>query len=132
MQQPRGVPPALRVGLGAEVDQVPGVVVAVAEDGGLGVVEQRQDLLEEARFALGREPEVELPDAAPEDRPPSVEVLAGRDPGVEASWSAWAGRGRGRGGAGTLWEEPTYQSATLSHSGPTAVTRPLMQWEATV
>ncbi len=87
MQQPRGVPAALGVGLGAEVDQVPGVVVTVAEHGGLGVVQQGQDLLEEARFALGGEAEVEPPDAAAEDGPPAVEVLAGWDPGaVMVSW----------------------------------------------
>lgn len=72
LQQPRGVPASLRVGLGAQVDEVPGVVVAVAQHGGLGVVQQRQDLVKVAAPALGRQLEVEPPQAAPELRPPAV------------------------------------------------------------
>jgi hypothetical protein len=81
LQQPGGVPAALRVGPRTEVHEVPGVVVAAAQDGGLGVVQQRHDLVKVAPPALGRELEVQPPRAAAQLRPPAVEVLAGGDPG---------------------------------------------------
>jgi hypothetical protein len=80
LQQPRRVPAALRVGFGAQVHEVPGLVVAVAEHLGLGVVQQRHDLAEQPLLALGRQLEVEPPRAAAQLRPPAVEVFAGWDP----------------------------------------------------
>lgn len=42
-------------GFGADVDEIPGVVVAVAEHLALRIVQERQKLVEEALLAFGGE-----------------------------------------------------------------------------
>lgn len=63
--------------LSAEVDEIPGVLVAVPQDGGFGIVEHGEDLIV-ARFALSGQLELETPEAASEKRPPVVRILARR------------------------------------------------------
>lgn len=67
----------------AEVDEVVTLAVAGAEHVALGVVEQGQELGEEALAALSRQLVVHSPQAAAEERAPIFDVAAGREPGGE-------------------------------------------------
>jgi hypothetical protein len=67
-------------GARAQVDQVPRVVVAVAQHGFLDVVQLQQELVEEALAALARELVVQAPHAAADHRPESVHVFTRRHP----------------------------------------------------
>lgn len=82
LKQPCGIPTTLRVRLGAKVEQVPGIVVAITEHLQFDVVQPWQDLVEIAPASLGRQLEVQAPQAAAQLCPPAVEVLAGRNPVV--------------------------------------------------
>ena len=77
------VPAPAPAGLGAQVDEVVAVVVAVAHDVALGVVQQGQQLAVIAAAALGRQLPIEAPHAAAQRRPPVVHGLAGREPVAE-------------------------------------------------
>jgi len=80
LNQLRRVPPAAAAGLGAQVDEVVAVFVAVAHDVVLGVVQQGHQLVVVPAAALGGELPVEAPHAAAQRRPPVVHGLAGEDP----------------------------------------------------
>ena len=83
LDQLRRIPPAAAAGLGAQVDEVVAVVIAVAHDIVLGVVQQGQQLLVVSPAALGGELPREAPQAAAQRRPPIVHGLAGKDPGQQ-------------------------------------------------
>lgn len=57
-----------------------GIVVSGSHYLGFGVVQQRQELVEEAVLAFGREEEVQAPHAAAEDGEVVVHVVAWRHP----------------------------------------------------
>ncbi len=81
LDQLLSVPLSSRRGLGADVDEIPGQVVAAgAEHVALGVVQERQELVEEAALALGGELVLQAPEAAAQDGAPVVHVLARRHP----------------------------------------------------
>lgn len=65
---------------GADVDEIPRVVVARPEHVVFRVVQQRQELVEEAALAFGGELVIEAPEAAAQDGAPVVHVLARRHP----------------------------------------------------
>ncbi len=76
-------------GLGADVDEIPGLVVAAgAEHVALGVVQERQELVEEAALALGGQLVLQAPQAAAQDGAPVVHVLARRHPVGSRVWAA--------------------------------------------
>ena len=65
---------------GAEVDQVVALVVSLAKDITLGVVEKRQEFGEEASTTIARELIVKTPESAAEERAPGVGVFARGEP----------------------------------------------------
>lgn len=72
LEQPLGIPTALRIRLSPKVNQIPSVIVTITEDRSLGIVQQWQDLVKIALLPLGRQLEVEPPQSAAEESPPSV------------------------------------------------------------
>ena len=108
-----GMPLATTSRAGTQVDEVPGVELAVAKGGLHGVVEEGEELVEEAALAFSGETVVETPETRAADGEVVVHVLAGRHP-VRVSISV----------NGVSDVSSTYQSATASKS-PTVVTRPL-------
>lgn len=66
--------------LRADVDEVPGVLVAGAHYGGLGVVEEGQEFVEEAAAAEGGELVGEAPHAGAQEGEVIVHVLGGGHP----------------------------------------------------
>jgi len=67
----------------ADVHEIPRLVVALGEHVVLGVVQQRQEFVEEALFAFGGELVVEAPQAAAENGAPVVHVFARWHPRFE-------------------------------------------------
>ena len=78
-QLPR-IPLSTRRRLAAQVNEVVGVVVSLAHHVLLGVVEEREELFEEALLAFGRELVVESPEAATENGPEAIDVCSGWKP----------------------------------------------------
>lgn len=76
---------AARGHLGAEVHEIPGVVVTGAHDLMLGVVQEGEELVEEAGFAFAREFVVKAPETTAEDGQVVVHVLAGWHPVMKRS-----------------------------------------------
>lgn len=75
LNQTSRVPFSPRAGLRANVDEVPGVVVVLAEDLAFGVVQQGEEIVEEALLAFFGELPIERVHAAPEHGAEVVHVL---------------------------------------------------------
>lgn len=71
--------------LSADVHEVPGLVVAVSHDAGLGMVQQGQELVEEALLTFGGELVLQAPHSRPEDGEEVVHVVAGRHPVISST-----------------------------------------------
>ena len=80
LNQTLRVPLAARTGLRADVHEVPGVFVIGTEDLVLGVVQEGDELVEEALPAFLGELPVEAVDAAPEHGAEVVHVFLGGHP----------------------------------------------------
>jgi len=74
------------IGLGANVTEVPAVVVALSHDLLPRVVQRRNELCEETASGFRGQKVPEAPGAAPERRPPVVVELAWRCPVALVSW----------------------------------------------
>jgi len=91
-------------GLTAKVNEVIRVVVSLTHHIMLGIVQKRQELLEEALLAFDRELVVESPESAAEDGPETVDVGSRRKP------VSWLVSSHGY----DSWLHETYQRATAS------------------
>ncbi len=82
---------------GADVYQIPRIVVAVAEDVVLGAVQQGQEFLKEALLGFGRELVFQAPEAAAQDGAPVVHGFAGGHPKSRPQHGkkGWTSRGDG-------------------------------------
>jgi hypothetical protein len=75
-----GVPLATGFRTGAQVDEVPGVVVALAQNGFLDVVQDGQEFSEETLATFAGQLVLEAPHAAADHGPEAVHILARRHP----------------------------------------------------
>ena len=66
--------------LAAQVDEIVGIVVSLTHYVLLGVVQEREELLEEALLAFDRELVVESPEATAEYGPEAIDVCSGWEP----------------------------------------------------
>lgn len=70
-----GIPFASARRAGADIDQVPALLVPLSHDLKLCIMQKREELVEEALAAFLRELVVETPQAGTEDREPIVHVV---------------------------------------------------------